>query len=58
MNIRKTFTLRIDEKLLEKLHYASEKNKRSVNNQIEVLIEQFIEQFEKENEKIPLSEEE
>ena len=55
MNNRKTFTLRLDEKLLNKLHYVSGKNKRSVNNQIEVLVEQFIEEFEKENGSIPQS---
>ncbi len=49
MNSRKTFTLRLDEKMLDKLHFVSEKNKRSVNNQIEFLLEQFIEDFEKEN---------
>ena len=48
MNYRKTFTLRIEEKMLEKLHYAANKNKRSLNNQIEVVLEKYLEDFEKE----------
>ena len=53
MKYKKTFTLRLNEPLLNKLHYASDINKRSVNNQIEVIIEQFIKDFEKEHGLIP-----
>lgn len=52
---RKTFTLRIENDILKQLHYISQKNKRSVNNQIELLIESFISDFVKENGEIPLS---
>ena len=54
---RKTFTLRIDEKLLNRLHYASAKNQRSATAQIIFLVERFLEDFEKENGAIPLSDE-
>lgn len=54
MGKRKTFTLRVDENTLNKLHYISDKNKRSVNNQIDILIDSFISEFVKENGKIPL----
>ena len=49
MKSRKTFTLRVEEPILNKLHYIANKNKRSANNQIELLIEDFISAFEKEN---------
>lgn len=55
---RKTFTLRIEEDALRQLHYISKQNKRSVNNQIEILIEKFISEFVKENGEILLSDEE
>lgn len=42
MNSRKTFTLRIEEDTLNRLHYIAKLNKRSANNQIEILIETFI----------------
>lgn len=54
---RKTFTLRIEETPLKQLHYISKQNKRSVNNQIELLIQNFILEFQKENGEIPLSDE-
>ncbi|MDR1531950.1 MAG: Arc family DNA-binding protein [Clostridiales bacterium] len=47
--MRKTFTLRLEEEFLEKLHYISELDKRSVNNLLEVLVEKSIHNFEKEN---------
>lgn len=54
MKSRKTFTLRLEEAMLSKLGYISTQNKRSINNQIEVLLEEFIADFEKDNGKIPL----
>lgn len=48
----KFFTLRIDEELLNKLKVVAEKNKRSVNAQIELLVERCVEEFEKEYGKI------
>ena len=53
---RKTFTLRLQDELLNKLHYIAAYNKRSVNNQLEVLIEKFISDFEQEVGEIPQSE--
>jgi len=53
MGKRKTFTLRLDEDTLKQLHYISDKNMRSINNQIEILIYNFISDFEKENGEIP-----
>lgn len=58
MSNRKTFTLRVEETTLQQLHYISKLNKRSVNNQIEMLIENFIADFVKENGEIPLADEE
>lgn len=46
MNYRKTFTLRLEEDMLVKLHIASAKSKRSLNNQIEVILEEFLRDFE------------
>ena len=54
MNYRKTFTLRLEEKMLEKLHYTADKNKRSLNNQIEVILEKFLDDFEKTYGVIPV----
>lgn len=57
MKARKTFTLRLEESMLSKLGYISAQNKRSINNQIEVLLEEFIADFEKDNGDIPLEQE-
>ena len=56
MNSRRTFTLRVDDNLLDKLHYVANENRRSANNQIEVLIESFIADYEAQNGEIPLPE--
>ena len=56
MRDRKTFTLRLETDLLDKLHFVAQKNRRSANNQIEILLEEFIEKFEQEYGQIPLSE--
>jgi len=58
MNARRTFTLRVESDLLDKLHYVADKNKRSVNNQIEMLIQAFIDDYEKECGVVPQSEQE
>ncbi len=57
MKPRKTFTLRLDESILTKLGFISTHNKRSINNQIEVLLEGFISDFEKQHGEIPLEQE-
>lgn len=53
MKNRKTFTLRLDEDMLNKLSYISNKNKRSINNQLECMVDDLISAFEKENGVIP-----
>ncbi len=44
-----TFTLRIDQELLKKIHYLAEVNGRSANKEIEQIIKAYIANFEKEN---------
>lgn len=39
----KSFTLRIDEKTLEELGKIAEKEKRSINSQLILIIEKFLE---------------
>lgn len=55
--MKKTFTFRVDDILWEKFHIISESNKRSANNQLECLVEEFIRSFEKENGEILLGSE-
>ncbi|WP_458463325.1 Arc family DNA-binding protein [Paenibacillus sp.] len=45
---KRVFTLRLREKNFEKIKVIADKNKRSIAMQIEYLIEQHIEAFEKE----------
>lgn len=42
--MKKTFTLRIEEETLEKIRKIAEENKRSLNSEIEFLIEKAIKQ--------------
>lgn len=46
---KKTFTLRLEDENFEKIRFISSKNKRSIANQIEYLVEQYISEYEKEN---------
>jgi hypothetical protein len=46
---KRVFTLRVDDELYDKLKVIADKNKRSLNGQIELLIEQCVVAFEKEN---------
>jgi hypothetical protein len=55
---KRTFTLRLDDEILDKLHMVAEANSRSVNSQIEFLVKRCLAEFEKENGKILLSDEE
>jgi hypothetical protein len=50
--LKRTFTFRIADETWEKFHVISKLNKRSVNSQLELLVEQCIAQFESENGKI------
>ncbi|WP_143192319.1 Arc family DNA-binding protein [Paenibacillus sp. P32E] len=45
---KRVFTLRLKDDNFNKIKYIADKNKRSIAMQIEYLIEQHIEQFEKE----------
>lgn len=46
---KKPYALRVDETAFEKLKIISSSNHRSVNSQIEALIEQCISDYEKEH---------
>lgn len=48
-NNKKHFAIRIPEEKLNKLKYIADKNGRSGNKEIEVLIDKHIEMFEKEH---------
>lgn len=56
-NSRIAFQVRIDEDTHKKLKYISDKELRNLNSQLEYFLVKGIEQFEKENGTIPLSEE-
>lgn len=45
----KAYTLRIDNDLMEKLKICCIKEDRTINKQIERLVRQYIEEYEKEN---------
>lgn len=42
------FTLRVEESILDRLKLIADKSHRSVNAQIEYVLEQFIQEYEKE----------
>ncbi len=50
------FSLRVSEELLEKIKYIASKNKRSANKEIEFVLEQYVEKFEKMNGEIETEE--
>lgn len=50
----KSFSIRIDEETLDKLHYIADSEARSANGQIIILIRKCIEEFEKKNGEIVL----
>ncbi|MEM5777671.1 MAG: Arc family DNA-binding protein [Candidatus Aenigmatarchaeota archaeon] len=52
---KRQFTLRLQEENFLKIKYIASVNKRSIAMQIEFLIEQYIEQWEKEHGKIDVS---
>jgi len=52
---KEQYTIRIEEASLEKSRIISAKEKRSLNSQIEYFIAKGIEQYEKENSEIILS---
>ena len=48
----KSLSIRIDEEMLNKLHYVANYEARSANSQILILIRECIEKYEKEHGKI------
>lgn len=46
---KRQFTLRLQDDNFEKIKLIAEKSKRSIAMQIEYILEQFIEKYEKEN---------
>ena len=50
----KSLSIRIDENLLHKLHTVSDYEDRSANSQINILIRDCIEKFEKEHGEIEI----
>ena len=50
----KNMTIRIDEKLLHKLHILADYEGRSANGEILVLIRQAVEKYEEKHGEIPL----
>jgi hypothetical protein len=53
---KRVFTLRLQEENFDKIKIIAEKNKRSIAMQIEFLIEQYIEEYEKKNGTIRINE--
>ena len=50
----KSLSIRIDEEMLDKLHYVADYKGRSANSQINILIRDCIEQYEEKHGKIEL----
>lgn len=50
------FSLRVSDELMDKLKYLAEKNRRSINKQIEFILDAYISDYEKENGAIILDE--
>ncbi len=56
MAIQKIQTgLRLEEDTWSKISYIAKKNKRSLNSQIEFIVQECIEEYEKSNGVIPLA---
>lgn len=51
------FSLRIQEEALEKIRFISASNKRSINKELEYVIDRYIASYEAEHGEIKLSEE-
>lgn len=50
----KSISIRVDSDLLDKLHYVSSYDGRSANGEINVLIRQLVEEFERQHGEIPI----
>lgn len=55
MNLSTRFSLRLNTINLYKLREISDNNKRSINNQIDTIIDSFIKKYEEVNGKIDIS---
>ena len=51
---KKAFTMRLESHNYEKFMSISKKNRRSMAAELELLVEQYIEKYEKQNGQIPL----
>lgn len=49
------FTFRVEAEVLEKLRYIAESNFRTVNKELEMIVNQHIARYENEHGAIPLS---
>ena len=49
------FTFRVDSEVLEKLRYIADSNFRTVNKELEMIVNQHIAKYEREHGAIPLS---
>lgn len=58
MAVSYNFPLRLEDDIREKLRYLATKNCRSLNKEIEFVVRQYIESYEKEHGEIPLPEKE
>jgi hypothetical protein len=50
------YPLRIDKTIFEKIRYIAQKNKRSINKEIEFVLENYVHDYEKLNSTIILNE--
>ena len=50
-----SFSIRIDESLYEKLTVIAKEEYRSRNKQIDYILKQFVENYERENREIPVN---
>lgn len=51
------FTFRVDSQTLKKLRYIADNNFRTVNKELEMLVKQYIAEFEKKHGPIKIEEE-
>ena len=51
------FNLRISEELNEKIKLIAEKERRSKNQEIEYILEEYVKKYENENQKIQINQE-
>ena len=52
--MKRTFTFRVEENIWNKFHALASLEKRSANNLLELLVEEKVNSFEKENGEIPV----